>query len=97
TPPELSSPERLRLGGEIAKGGRKAFVASLKQRLSTPEPGEKNKPFTFGDVLGNAEKLRNRKRAQPLPPMRTVLVALLFFGGCLWVIASNHRLLVSFL
>src|SRR5712691_1602306 len=85
-PPELSVPEKIWLGREIAKVGRKAFATSLKQRLSTPVRGTNNKPFTFADVLRDAELLSNGNRAQSPLPMRVILAALLFFGGCSWVI-----------
>src|SRR6266851_9558849 len=90
TPPELSLPEKIWLGGEIAKVGRKAFATALKQRLSTPARGSNNKPFTFADVLGDAEKVGNGNRAQSTPPTGAVIAALLFFGGCFWVIATNR-------
>ena len=97
TPPELSSSEKIWLGGEIAKVGRKAFATAFKQRVSAPARGPNNTPFTFAEILTDAKKLRDGARARPAPPMRAVLVAILFFGGCFWIIASNPRLLVTFL
>ncbi len=88
-PPELSRPEKIWLGGEIAKVGRKAFVRSLKQRLSKPARGSNNKPFTLAEVLGDAEKLSNGSR-QSRPSMIAVLAASLFVGACFCVIAAFH-------
>ena len=91
TPPELSWSEKIWLGEEVAKVGRKAFVTSLKRRLGAPALGRNNnKSFTFVDVLRDAEMLNNG--SQPRLTMRKVLVALLFFGGCLYFIAAAHQM-----
>jgi Sel1 repeat len=78
TPPKLSAPERIWLGGEIAKVGRAAFVASLKRRLSDPRPSNPNKSFTFAAVLSDAEKLNTHPARSP----SAIVVAVLFFGAC---------------
>ena len=97
TPPELSSSEKIWLGGEIAKVGRKTFTTALKRRLSAPARGPSKTPFTFAEILTDAKHVRDEGHDHSAPPTRAILVALLFFGGCFWVIASNPRLLVTFL
>ena len=97
SPPELSPSERIWLGEEIAKVGRKAFVTALKQKLSAPARAPNTRSFTFSEIITDAKRLRDEKRARPGPPMWAVAVTLLFFGGCFWIIASNPRLLVSLL
>jgi len=90
-PPELALQERIWLGGEITKVGRKAFAASLKRRLSAPRRGANSKTFTFADVLSDAENIR----ASSSPPTWRILIALAFLAGCLWAIAASG-LFVSF-
>jgi hypothetical protein len=89
TPPELSLPEKIWLGEEVAKVGRGAFVTSLKRRLGTPARGSNNRPFTFADVLRDAEKVGHASQSRP--PMKAVLAALLFVGASFWVIAATHH------
>lgn len=97
TPPELSVSEKIWLGGEIAKVGRKAFAVSLRRKLGPPtRNSSNNKPFTFADVLRDAENMNKGNRLQPKPTMLAVLVALLFFGGCFWALAESN-LIVLFL
>jgi hypothetical protein len=94
TPPEFSSPEKIWLGGQIAKVGRKAFATSLKKRLSTPDREAKNKPFTFADVLADANTVYTKPYAPP--SISAALAGLIFLGFCFWIIATNHRALVTF-
>lgn len=93
-PPKLSVEERMALGEAIVRVGRKQFVASLKRRLSPPAHVIKAESFSFQDVLSDVEK------GLPLPAKLSIpaaLLALLFFAGCFWLIASTPRLLTSFL
>jgi TPR repeat protein len=96
-PPELSPSERIWLGGEIAKVGRKFFVAALKQRLSAPARGKNKTSFTFAEILEDAKRVRDGGTNKTAPPIRAILVAVIFFGGGVWIIASHPRLLVTFL
>ena len=79
TPPELSLPERISLGREIAKVGRKPFVDALKRRLGTVHGPSSNKPFTFADVLDDAQK----PLAQPPATIGGLLLAIVFLEAAL--------------
>jgi len=88
SPPELSLQERIRLGGEISRTGRKAFVAALKSRLSARPQSAKSNPFTLADVLSDAEGLSSTNYSRPSPSVRAIVVAIIFFGGCFAAIAA---------
>ena len=96
-PPDLPVPERIWLGGEIAKVGKKPFVVSLKRRLGPKAQNSSNKSFTFADIIRDAENMNKGIPAEPRHPLVMQLVALLLFGVGLWWVASHPPILILFL
>ena len=86
TPPEFTLQEQIELGEDIARVGRKAFVTAFKQRLSTWSPGSKPKPFTFADILDDAQTKQQQPPTTPKEWITGLSLISLFLGGFAFII-----------
>lgn len=94
-PPSLTSEQRVWLGQEISRVGKKAFTSSLKRRV-TGRPTGKQTPFTLKELLDDAKAIASTGTTEPRAPLRAVLPAAIIFSAALaLLIAAN--LIVSFL
>lgn len=73
TPPELTSAEKIWLGGEIVRVGHKNFINAYTKRLTAGAGGNNNRSFTLADILDDATKRRDRKILRPPVTTFTVL------------------------
>ncbi len=90
-PPNLSVSEKVALGRQISRVGRKPFVAALKARLSPPTPHSRAEPFTYADVLRDAQKMRDGNLDRTRPSLVLIILSILFFAGCAWaIVAAGH-------
>jgi len=92
SPPQLSSSEMIALGREVARVGRKSFAIELKKRLSAPAGTTKAVPFTYADVIRDAEERNKAGGAQQPTSWGVLLLALAFFGACVWFIVADGEL-----
>ena len=85
TPPDLSTQERIRLGGEIARVGRKEFVYALRMRLCNSAQPSHAKPFTLADVISDAAQYRPAESTLAQRAMAilffTVVIVILIISG----------------